>query len=96
MCYDCYYKADGGGSENCLYVDEETKYSDCDDKNTPNLDACIVRVYFTSPSVCVCACANYSKHHKNDYSIQFSMYMMYLFTLCSAPFIYISSSIHGE
>ena len=52
-CYDCYYKADGGGSENCLYVGEETKYSDCDIKDT-NLDACIVRVYFTSPNVYVC------------------------------------------
>ena len=44
MCYDCYYKADGGGSENCLYVDDSTQLSNCDEKNRDDLDACLVRV----------------------------------------------------
>ena len=43
-CYDCYYKADGGGDENCLNVDGETNWSDCDDKDRKDLDACLVRV----------------------------------------------------
>ena len=43
-CYDCYYKADGGDSENCLNVDNTTKLSNCDEKNRDDLDACLVRV----------------------------------------------------
>ena len=51
-CYDCYYKADSG-DDNCLYVDESTNWSDCDNKTVDDLDACIVRAYFTSPYVYV-------------------------------------------
>ena len=42
-CYDCFYKEDNGNN-NCLYVDETTNWSNCDDNPTPDLDACLVGI----------------------------------------------------